>query len=100
MPLSLSELDRRRIAVLYFDDLSESREFEHYAASFTGSLVQALSQVQALEVIPLSGVRPYRNAGVTVDSIVRALRGPGTLIEGSVIVSGDRIRVNVQMFTR
>ncbi len=48
-------------------------------------------------MIPLSGVKPYRHADVTVDSIVRALRGPGTLIDGSVIVSGDRIRVNVQL---
>ena len=96
LPLTALDLDPRRIAVLYFDDMSESGDFEPYANGLTEWLIQELSQVDALEVISRNGVKPYRNVSVTVDSIVRALR-PGTLVGGSVAVGSDRIRVNVQL---
>jgi serine/threonine-protein kinase len=96
MPSSLVELDPRRIAVLYFDDHSENQELGYLANGLTESLIQQLSDVEALEVISRNGVKPYRNTDVTVDSIVKALR-PGTLVEGSVIRGRDRIRVTVQL---
>jgi TolB-like protein len=96
MEVSVAELDPRRIAVLYFDDLSESQQMRHLAAAFTESLIHRLSRVTGLVVISRNGVRPYRDGEVTTDSIIRALR-PGTIVEGSVIGSGDLIRVNVQL---
>jgi len=91
-----ADLDPRRIAVLYFDDLSEGQNLDYLAAGLTDELIQRLSQVQGLVVISRNGVKPYRNADVTVDSIVRALR-PGTIVEGSVMGGPDLIRVNVQL---
>jgi serine/threonine-protein kinase len=96
-PFGSVELDPRRIAVLYFDDMSEGQDLEYLAAGLTDALIQRLSQVQGLEVISRNGVKPFRNADVTVDSIVRALQGPGTIVQGSVMGSADRIRVNVQL---
>jgi TolB-like protein len=96
MEVSLADLDPRRIAVLYFDDLSEGGGFDYYAAGLTEWLIQELSQVDGLQVISRNGVKPYRNVDVTVDSIVRALRA-GTLVDGSVAATGDRVRVNVQL---
>lgn len=93
---SAADLDPRRLAVLYFDDMSEGQDLDYLAAGLTDELIQRLSQVQGLEVISRNGVKPYRNADVTVDSIVRALQ-PGTIVEGSVMGDEDRIRVNVQL---
>ncbi len=93
---SAADLDPRRLAVLYFDDMSEGQDLDYLAAGFTDELIQRLSQVQGLEVISRNGVKPYRNADVTVDSIIKALR-PGTIVEGSVMGDADRIRVNVQL---
>ena len=56
-PSQQIELDPYRIAVLYFDDRSEQHEFGYLAEAFTEDLIDVLSQVDALEVIPRSGVR-------------------------------------------
>jgi serine/threonine-protein kinase len=93
---STADLDSRRIAVLYFDDMSEGQDKGYLAAGLTDELIQRLSQVPGLEVISRNGVKPYRDSEVTVDSIIKALR-PGTIVEGSVMGDADRIRVNVQL---
>lgn len=85
-----------RLAVLYFDDHSPGGELGYLADGLTEALIHELSQVDALQVISRNGVKPYRDAAVPVDSIVRAL-GVGSLVEGSVAQSGDRIRVTVQL---
>lgn len=91
-----SNLDPRRLAVLYFDDISEGGDLEYLAAGLTDELIQRLSQVRGLTVISRNGVKPYRDADVTVDSIIKALQ-PGTIVEGSVMGNAARIRVNVQL---
>jgi serine/threonine-protein kinase len=94
--LTTADLDPRRIAVLYFDDLSEEQNLAHLADGFTEVLIQRLSQIDGLKVLSRNGVKPYRNADVTLDSIVKVLR-PGTIVAGSVMGGEDRIRVNVQL---
>jgi serine/threonine-protein kinase len=89
-------LDPRRIAILYFDDLSQDKELGALAAGLTESLIRELARVGGLQVISRNGVSPYRDTRVPPDSIGRALR-VGTLVEGSVSRSGDRLRVNVAL---
>jgi TolB-like protein len=89
-------LDPRRIAVLYFDDLSQQKELSALAAGLTESLIRELARVSGLQVISRNGVSPYRDARMSPDSIGRALR-VGTLVEGSVSRSVDRLRVNVAL---
>lgn len=89
-------LDPTRIAVLYFDDESEDRSLGHLANTFTGALIDELSRVSGLDVIPRGGVKPYRDASVSLDSLVRAL-GMGTLVEGSVTGSRESLALNVAL---
>ena len=89
-------LDPRRIAVLYFNDLSKSQELAYLADGFTEALIDQLARVQGLDVISKNGVALYRQADIPRDSVARAL-GVGTLIEGSLEESGDRLRVNVRL---
>jgi TolB-like protein len=89
-------LDPTRVAVLYLDDLSPNGELGYLADGFTEALIHELSQVDRLEVVSRNGVKPYRDGDATIDSIARALSA-GTLVEGSLEQSGDRLRVTVQL---
>ncbi len=89
-------LDRARIAVLYFDDYSPDGALRYLADGLTEGLIHELSQVEGIEVVSRNGVKPYRDSPATLDSIVRALR-IGSLVEGSLTRSGDRLRLTVQL---
>lgn len=88
--------DPRRIAVLYFDDDSRGGELGYLAAGLTESLIHALGQVPALEVISRNGVKPYRGGTVPLSRVVADLQA-GTVVEGSVQRSGDSVRVTVDL---
>jgi len=89
-------LDPSNLAVLYFDDFSAGGELEYLANGITEALIHELSRLEPLRVVSRNGVKPYRNPTVTVDSLARIL-GVGSLVEGSVEGSGDRITVTVQL---
>ncbi len=89
-------LDSRRIAVLYFQDLSQDSSLGYVTDGLTEALIDQLSQVRSLDVISRNGVSPYRGSELPRDSIARAL-GVGTLVEGSVGPVRDRMRVTVRL---
>lgn len=91
-----SDLPTHRVAVLYFDDISPARDLGYLADGLTEALIQELSGVRGLEVVSRNGVEPFRATNVHVDSVARALNA-GTLVQGSVSESGDRLRVTVQL---
>lgn len=86
--------DPRRIAVLFLEPGSPQEEVPFLAAGLTESLINELSAVPALHVMSRNAVAPYRGAVVPPDSIGAALR-VGTLVDGSVALSGDQVRVSV-----
>jgi adenylate cyclase len=85
-----------RVAVLYFDDHSEGRLLRHLADGMTEALIHDLSQIRELDVISREGVKRFRDSQAPLDSVAGAL-GAGTLVEGSVAQSGDRVRVTAQL---
>ncbi len=88
--------DQRRLAVLYFDNLSAEPEMELVARGLTEDLIDALSQVRGLRVISPNGVRPFRGRAVAVDSIAQALE-VGTVVGGSVSASERAVRVTIRL---
>jgi TolB-like protein len=90
------ETDPTHVAVLYFDDLSETGTLRPVADGLTEDLIDALGQVTALHVVSPNGVRPYAGRHTPPDSIARALR-VGTLVGGSVERSGDILRVTARL---
>ncbi len=90
------EFHARRLAVLYFADLSPDKRLGYLADGLTESLRKGLSQVSGLDVISTAGVQPFRAKEVSRDSIARALQA-GTLVEGVVEPEGDRVRVTVRL---
>jgi len=92
----VGKLDSRRVAVLYFTDLSRDSSLGYVAAGLTEGLIGELNKVRALNVVSPNGVAPYRGTDVTRDSIARALHA-GTLVEGSVELLGERVRATVRL---
>jgi TolB-like protein len=91
-----SELDARRIAVLYFDDLSPNQNLTYLTDGFTEALISNLAQVRELDVVSRNGSAQYRDSDLSVDSIARALQ-VGSVIRGAVEESGDRLRVSLRL---
>jgi serine/threonine-protein kinase len=91
-----SHLDSRRVAVLYFTDLSHDSSLGHVAAGLTEGLIGELRKVRALDVVSPNGVALFRGTDVSRDSIARALNA-GTLVEGSVEPLGEHVRATVRL---
>lgn len=92
----LRPFDARRIAILYLDDHSEDGSLGYLAAALTEGLLHELGTVEGLSVSSRHAVKPYRYASAPMDSIVRRLE-VGSVVEGSVSASGDRVRATIQL---
>jgi TolB-like protein len=84
------------VGVLYFADESRSGELRYLADGLTESLIDQLSQVSALDVISADGVRPFRGASISLDSISRVLN-VSTVVRGAVEPSNKGVKVTVRL---
>ncbi|HSJ05686.1 MAG TPA: hypothetical protein VK936_03220, partial [Longimicrobiales bacterium] len=89
--------DPRRVAVLYLDPRGGS-DAEFLAAGLTETLIDQLSEVQGLHVVSRNGSQLFRGGVAGPDSIGRALQ-VGALVNGSVALAGDRVRVDVALMS-
>jgi TolB-like protein/Flp pilus assembly protein TadD len=84
------------IAVLPLANLSSDSSQEYFADGITEALITELSKIGSLRVVSRTSVMRYKGKTETVGQIARALRVRG-LLEGSVVKSGDRLRITVQL---
>jgi len=90
-----TDSDPNNIAVLYFEDQSDGK-LKALAAGLTESLIDELGNVKQFKVTSRNGVAPFKGKAVPPDSLQRALK-IGTIVNGSVAESGDRLRVKVDL---
>jgi len=93
---SLVRLDKNRIAVLPFANMSPDPADEYFADGLTEELIDRLSQVRGLEVIARTSVMSYKKKDAKAADIGRELR-VGSLVEGSLRKAGNKIRVTAQL---
>jgi eukaryotic-like serine/threonine-protein kinase len=86
----------KSVAVLPFLNLSAGGPNAYFAAGLHDELLTQLSKVAALKVISRTSVMGYEGTKTPLRQIAREL-GVGSVVEGSVQVVGDRLRVNVQL---
>ena len=84
------------LAVLPLDDLSRDPEQDYFADAMTDELITAIGHVGALKVISRTSVMHYKGSKKTIPEIARELRVDAVL-QGSVLRSGDRIRITAQL---
>jgi adenylate cyclase len=93
---SSTQLDKKRIAVLPFANLSSNPEDGYFADGMTEELIDRLAQVKSLRVIARTSVMKYKGSQKGASEVGKELN-IGSLIEGSVRKAGNRIRVTVQL---
>ena len=86
----------RSIAVLPFDNLSDSKEDEYFSDGITEEIITQLSKVSELLVISRTSVLQYKGTTKTIREIGEEL-GVTAILEGSVRRDGDNLRITGQL---
>jgi eukaryotic-like serine/threonine-protein kinase len=95
--VSVPALDiRKSIAVLPFESLGDNNSPSYFADGVQDNILTDLGKVGDLKVISRSGVAPYRGKNRNMKQIGHDL-GVANVLEGSVQISGDRVRINAQL---
>ncbi|HEY3173960.1 MAG TPA: protein kinase [Thermoanaerobaculia bacterium] len=84
------------LAVLPLQNLSHDPEQEYFSDGMTEALISRLAQVGSLRVISRTSAMLYKGTKKPLREIARELNVDG-IIEGSVMRSGDRVRVTAQL---
>ena len=84
------------LAVLPLDNLSGDPAQQYFADGMTDALITELAKLDPLRVISRTSVMRFRNAKTPVARIAREL-GVQAVVEGTVMRSGDRVRITIQL---
>jgi TolB-like protein/KaiC/GvpD/RAD55 family RecA-like ATPase/Tfp pilus assembly protein PilF len=90
------KVEPNRIAVLPLSNFSPDPNDGYFAEGMTEELITVLSQVQGLRVIARTSAEHYKGKNERVSKIGKEL-GVGSVMEGSVRISRDKLRVTVQL---
>ncbi len=86
----------RSIAVLPLTNLSGDSEQEYFTDGMTDELITSIAKAAPVQVISHTSVMRYKGSKQSLGKIARELGVEG-IVEGSVLRSGDRVRVTVQL---
>jgi TolB-like protein/DNA-binding winged helix-turn-helix (wHTH) protein/Flp pilus assembly protein TadD len=86
----------RSLAVLPLESLSNDTSQDYFADGMTDELISDLGQISALRVISRTSVMAYKHARKPLPQIARELN-VDAVIEGTVLRSGDRVRITAQL---
>jgi TolB-like protein/TPR repeat protein len=89
-------LDKHRIAVLPFVNMSPDPNDEYFADGMTEEIISTVSGISGLRVISRTSVMGYKGTTKKVEDIGRELKA-GSVLEGSFRKAGNRIRVTTQL---
>jgi adenylate cyclase len=95
-PYQAAMSSSNRVAVLPFTNISLDKADEFFADGMTEEIISSLSRTQGLRVIARTSIMKYKGANKPISEIGREL-GVGSIIEGSVRKSGDKVRITVQL---
>jgi len=84
------------IAVLPLDSLSSDPSQDYFADGMTDELITELGRISALRVISRTSVMSYKHTRKPLRDIAREL-GVDAVIEGTVLRSGDVVRITAQL---
>ena len=85
-----------KIAVLPLENLSHDEQQEYFADGMTDAIIDQLARVRGLTVISRTSTMLYKKARKPLPQIAREL-GVDTVVEGTVLRSGNRVRVSAQL---
>jgi len=89
-------LDKHRIAVLPFLNMSPDPNDEYFADGITEEIISTVSGISGLDVISRTSIMRYKKTEKAVKEIGKELE-VGSVLEGSFRKAGNRIRVTTQL---
>ena len=87
---------RPAIAILPFVNQSNDQGRDYFADGLTQDVINALGRFSALTVMSWNAVAPYKKKAASPNEVARSL-GVRYQVEGSVLRTGDRVRVSAQL---
>jgi TolB-like protein/Flp pilus assembly protein TadD len=94
---NLADVQIKSLAVLPFENLSGDPGQEYFTDGVTDELITALARIHSLDVISRTSVMQYKTIrNKSLRQIAREL-GVDALLEGTLVRSGDRVRVTAQL---
>jgi TolB-like protein/DNA-binding winged helix-turn-helix (wHTH) protein/Tfp pilus assembly protein PilF len=84
------------VAVLPLHNLSSDPDQEYFSDGITDELITELAKAPGLRVISHTSVQRYKNTTLSLQEIAQQLH-VDAVIEGSVLRSGDRVRITAQL---
>jgi TolB-like protein/thioredoxin-like negative regulator of GroEL len=86
----------KSIAVLPFENLSDDKENEYFAAGVHDDILSSLAKIADLKVISRTSVQQFKSGTRNLREIGAAL-GVAHILEGTARRVGNRVRVNAQL---
>jgi TolB-like protein/Flp pilus assembly protein TadD len=86
----------RSIAVLPLENLSKDPDQDYFSDGMTEELTTQLAQIGAVKVISRTSVLRFKGTRTPLSQIARELH-VDAIVEGSVALSGQRVRINAQL---
>jgi non-specific serine/threonine protein kinase len=86
----------KSVAVLYFENLSGTKEDEYFRDGMTEDIITELSKIARLKLFPRSEVLAFRDKPVTAPHVGQQLQAQYVL-EGSIRRAGNRVRITAQL---
>ncbi len=86
----------KSIAVLPFDNLSDDKENDYFAAGVHDDILSNLAKVADLKVISRTSVQQYKGGARNLRDVGLAL-GVAHILEGTARRAGNRVRINAQL---
>ena len=88
--------ERKSIAVLPFTNMSGDQANEPFTLGIHDDLLTHLSRIKSLKTTSRTSVLQYRDTTKTIPQIAAEL-GVGSILEGGIQRSGNRVRINLQL---
>lgn len=86
----------KSIAVLPFNNLSATTDYEYFSDGMTEEIINALSKIQELRVTSRTSSFYFKDKSLPLPEIAQALNVT-TILEGSVRIVAKQMRLNVQL---
>ncbi|MEE9190835.1 MAG: protein kinase [Candidatus Neomarinimicrobiota bacterium] len=90
------QISSKSIAVLPFTSIDRTEESEIFSEGIHDDILSQIAKIRDLKVIARTSVLRYRNTEKSIKEIAHEL-GVGTVLEGSVRRSGEKVRIVAQL---
>jgi len=92
----VAAVPEKSLAVLYFENLSGSKDDDYFRDGMTEDIITELSKIKELQVFPRAAVLSYRDKPVTGPQVGRELNA-ACVLSGSLRRAGNRLRITAQL---